>query len=50
MAMGFPIVGDGLYNPEADDRADRMMLHAETIKFSHPVSGQRMRIRADCEF
>ena len=50
MAMGFPIVGDGLYNPDVDERADRMMLHAETIEFSHPVSGQRMRMRADCEF
>ena len=50
MGMGFPIVGDGLYNPGEDIRADRMMLHAEKIEFSHPVSGQRMSMRADCEF
>jgi tRNA pseudouridine32 synthase/23S rRNA pseudouridine746 synthase len=50
MGMGFPIVGDRLYNPEEDVRAERMLLHAETIGFSHPVSGKRMRMRADCEF
>lgn len=50
MGMGFPIVGDGLYNPEEDARADRMMLHAEKIEFNHPVSGQRMCMRAVCEF
>lgn len=50
MGMGFPIVGDGLYNPGADNRAGRMMLHASTIEFSHPDSGQRMQMRADCNF
>ena len=37
-----PIVGDALYG----SHAARLMLHAEYIAFSHPVSGERMELCA----
>lgn len=48
-AMGFPIIGDRLYG-ENEEYEGRMMLHAETIEFSHPHTGKRMRLKAPCDF
>jgi tRNA pseudouridine32 synthase / 23S rRNA pseudouridine746 synthase len=36
---GFPIVGDALYGGAP---ADRLMLHASRLSFTHPVQGQAM--------
>lgn len=42
--LGHPIVGDEKYNgPEAE----RLMLHAETIEFNHPVQGRTVTITAE---
>ncbi len=49
MAMGHPIVGDRLYNA-AGERGPRMMLHADRLEFTHPVSGRKLRLVAECEF
>ncbi|MCM1347291.1 MAG: RluA family pseudouridine synthase [Bacteroides sp.] len=44
--LSCPIVGDRLYG----NGADRMYLHAESITFKHPVSGEVMTITADSGF
>ena len=49
MALGHPIVGDRLYNGSGTE-ARRMLLHAESLAFVHPVSRRRMRLDADCDF
>jgi 23S rRNA pseudouridine1911/1915/1917 synthase len=48
-ALGHPIVGDRLYGRGRDSRAiriTRQALHAETIRFRHPVAQQPMHIAA----
>ena len=47
--MGYPIVGDRLYG-ENEQCGGRMMLHAETIEFSHPQTGEPMSLSAVCDF
>ncbi|CTQ49661.1 Ribosomal large subunit pseudouridine synthase A [Jannaschia donghaensis] len=49
LELGHPILGDPFYS---DDHADwpRMMLHAEGLKFEHPITGQVMRLDAPCPF
>ena len=49
MAMGHPIVGDRLYNP-AIGCDGRMMLHAERLEFTHPVTRKRLCLVAEAEF
>ena len=40
-ALGHPILGDSLYaDPLARAKAPRLLLHAETLSFAHPVSGE----------
>lgn len=41
-----PIVGDALYGKVAD----RLMLHAVSLEFVHPLSGERVRITASVPF
>ena len=48
--MGHSIVGDRLYGNESDQLEQRMLLHAETLAFNHPQSGDRMSITSGCEF
>lgn len=48
-AMGHPIIGDGLYGNDENKQA-RMLLHADNLEFSHPVTGETMRLSAACEF
>ncbi len=50
MALGHPIVGDGLYNDAGTACAERMMLHAEQLEFIHPVSRESMCLISECEF
>ncbi|MBT8129758.1 MAG: RluA family pseudouridine synthase [Gammaproteobacteria bacterium] len=49
-ALGHPIVGDQLYNGAANDDAERMMLHAERLEFTHPATNKKMCLLAACEF
>ncbi|MEL6342950.1 MAG: RluA family pseudouridine synthase [Myxococcota bacterium] len=44
LELGHPILGDRFYAPPAEmDRASRLLLHAATIEFAHPRSGEKMR-------
>jgi tRNA pseudouridine32 synthase/23S rRNA pseudouridine746 synthase len=50
-AIGHPILGDTLYgSPEAQDRADRLLLHAHELAFAHPVTGEMLRFSAPAPF
>ncbi len=41
--LGHPILGDRFYaSPEALQRASRLLLHAETIRFIQPYSGEEL--------
>jgi 23S rRNA pseudouridine1911/1915/1917 synthase len=43
-AIGHPVVGDGTYGGARDQIAvSRPFLHAGTLGFDHPVSGERVR-------
>ena len=44
--LNTPIVGDDIYGTSAE----RLMLHAETIEFSHPTTGERLSLRSKAEF
>ena len=44
--LGVPIVGDALYG----HRADRLYLHAETLSFIHPKTGERLTFTAPAPF
>ncbi|MCK4704711.1 MAG: RluA family pseudouridine synthase [Gammaproteobacteria bacterium] len=50
MAIGHIIVGDTLYGDEIEKQEKRMLLHAETISFFHPATGEAMTLTAACEF
>lgn len=49
--LGHAILGCDLY---ADDKvfamADRLMLHATTLSFDHPVTGERINSQCECPF
>ena len=50
-AIGHVIVGDALYAPDAvRDRADRLLLHAQSLRFEHPASGVAMLIESAVPF
>jgi len=52
--IGFPLAGDALYGKKATAqlasdtgvRADRQMLHAQSLAFTHPRSGERLTFEA----
>lgn len=44
--LSAPIVGDELYGV----RAERMLLHAESLSFDHPVTGERIRLESEVPF
>lgn len=48
-ALGHPILGDPFYS-EGWQAHPRMMLHAEGLKFAHPVTDKVMRLEAPCPF
>ena len=50
-ALGHPILGDPLYaTGAAREDYDRMMLHSEELRVSHPESGRGMSFRAKAAF
>lgn len=49
-AIGHPIVGDSLYGGDAGGRAVRLLLHAHTLDFKHPVSDNAMELIAPLPF
>ena len=50
-ALGHPILGDRLYAPEAVcAMAERLLLHACALAFTHPVSGEATRFESSAPF
>ncbi|SNY51423.1 ribosomal large subunit pseudouridine synthase A [Arsukibacterium tuosuense] len=50
-AIGHPILGDTLYGDDAViAAADRLLLHAESISFSHPLTGLQQKLKAPVTF
>ena len=50
LAIGHPILGDPFYAEGAARDFPRLMLHAEGLKFAHPVTGKVMRFEVDTPF
>ena len=51
LAIGHPILGDALYAPAAVQAlAGRLLLHAESLAFVHPVDGQPLSVSSDPPF
>ena len=49
-SMGHPVLGDVLYGHKRMPAAERLMLHAYSLAFTHPVTGERMQFFAPCPF
>ena len=50
-AIGHPILGDPLYaDPTRTETAERLMLHAQTLAFPHPDTGDIQRFASPCPF
>ena len=47
-SIGHPLLGDRIYAPniKTSVHVPRLMLHAHTLSFTHPVSGERMTLSA----
>lgn len=49
--LGHPILGCDLYkNAESQAMAPRLLLHATSIGFDHPITGKRMEWTSHCPF
>jgi tRNA pseudouridine32 synthase/23S rRNA pseudouridine746 synthase len=50
-ALGHPILGDALYGtPQGQAMASRLLLHAELLKFPHPITGHPLELRSAAPF
>jgi tRNA pseudouridine32 synthase/23S rRNA pseudouridine746 synthase len=50
-AIGHPIFGDDIYAPpDVRDATARLMLHAESLEFTHPCTGEPLRCVAPAPF
>lgn len=49
-SIGHPVLGDPLYGHRGMPGAGRLMLHAYSLSFTHPVTGERMTFTAPCPF
>ena len=47
--IGHPVRGDGLYAP-APLHAERLLLHAEQLRFLHPATGQALHFHSSAAF
>jgi 23S rRNA pseudouridine1911/1915/1917 synthase len=46
-AMGHPILGDGFYGcPRREPPVPRVLLHARSLAFTHPIAGRRVVLEA----
>jgi 23S rRNA pseudouridine1911/1915/1917 synthase len=45
-AAGMPIEGDAVYGRDREHRLERPALHASVLGFTHPRSGERLRLEA----
>lgn len=49
-SIGHPVLGDVLYGHKRMPDVPRLMLHAYSLAFTHPVTGERMEFTAPCPF
>ena len=49
-SLGHPVLGDPIYGFAKMPPAKRLMLHAYSLSFTHPMTGQRMTFTAKCPF
>lgn len=49
-AIGHPILGDTLYGGEAGVMAERLLLHARVLVFTHPLSGELLTMVCEPPF
>ena len=50
-AIGHPILGCPLYgNEQSQTAAERLLLHARLLEFTHPMTGERLRLEATVPF
>ena len=50
-ALGYPIAGDSLYAPlEVQALAPRLLLHACSLSFPHPLSGEALQFQCPADF
>ena len=49
-SLGHPVLGDPIYGYNKMPHAKRLMLHAYSIAFDHPATGERMTFTAPCPF
>lgn len=45
--IGYPIIGDHLYDGDAPGLIDRQALHAYKLAFNHPLTHERIEIKAE---
>ena len=49
-SIGHPVLGDPIYGGKHAPRADRLMLHACSLSFDHPRTGERMTFHSPAPF
>jgi tRNA pseudouridine32 synthase/23S rRNA pseudouridine746 synthase len=49
-AIGHPILGDELYAGPAQERAERLLLHASHLEFRHPITDEALRFESPPPF
>ena len=49
-SIGHPVLGDVIYGHKHLPRAERLLLHAYSLSFTHPVTKERMYFEAKCPF
>jgi tRNA pseudouridine32 synthase/23S rRNA pseudouridine746 synthase len=51
LALGHPIVGDALYAPpDVVARSPRLLLHAQSLSLTHPVTGEALQFESPAPF
>ena len=51
LAIGHPILGDALYAPpDVLAQADRLLLHASSLRFTHPADGEQVAVESPAPF
>ena len=51
LALGHAIVGDALYAPpRVQEQANRLLLHAQSLGFTHPSTGEAVRVECAVPF
>ncbi|MBE5782711.1 MAG: RluA family pseudouridine synthase [Clostridiales bacterium] len=49
-SLGHPVLGDVLYGHKRMPNTSRLMLHAYSLAFTHPGTGERMQFTSPCPF